>query len=270
MDDIERGPEIHVTFQESIEAFERGLELNPTLSEGYHRYGRNLMMYLVYPDGPLGWIKAWQAGRWESVFDKGLEVDPLSIPLHAAKSWYPITVSSKDEAKWHAHRMVEIAPDSPRGYEIVGRQEWTLNGRIDESIPWMIKAMEIDPERSGFPVSIGLAYSALGDPDMALAYFDLANALTPSDSKRAKHGLLVDRAIVRLVSGRTDVHQLAELLPPSSQPRTPIRTAWDAWRLGVLIDLCPASPCRRDPGRWRGCAPAYRRSPCTLSSRCRS
>jgi TolB-like protein/DNA-binding winged helix-turn-helix (wHTH) protein len=235
-------PKIHEKFQESIAAFERGLELNPTQSEGYLRYGYNLMSLQVYPDGPLGWIKAWQAGRWQSVFDRGLEVDPLSISLHARKSWYPITVRSKEEARWHGHRIIEIAPDSPRGYELVGKGEWELNGRIDESIPWMTKAMEIDPLRPGFPKFIGLAYSALGDPDMALAYFDLANALTAPDNEPAKDSLRVDQSMVRLVSGKTNAHQVVGLLPPGNQHYRPGRTARDDMRLGVFVDLATGRP----------------------------
>jgi TolB-like protein/DNA-binding winged helix-turn-helix (wHTH) protein len=242
MHGTETQPRIHEKFQESIAAFERGLELNPTVSEGYQRYGFNLVWIHVYPDPPFGWIKAWQAGRWESVFDKGLEVDPLSTALHERKTWYPITVRSKEEAKWHAHRMVEIAPDSPRGYEIVGRFEWEQNGRIDESIRWMSKAMEIDPQKPGPPVSIGLAYSALGDPDMALAYFDLANALTSPNAKPAIHGLLVEQAIVRLMSGKTDAHQVAELLPPSSQPFRHGGAAKEGMKLGVFVDLLIGRP----------------------------
>jgi TolB-like protein len=232
---------IHEKFQESIAAFERGLELNPTLSEGYHRYGHNLMWWHVYPDGPLGWIKAWQAGRWESVFDRGLEVDPLSIPLHQDKSWYPFAVSSKEEAMWHGHRMVEIAPDSPRGYETVGNQEWELNGRVDESIRWMTKAMEIDSQGPGYPWSIGLAYSALGDPDMALAYFDLAKALTAPDNELAQNRLLVEQAVVELVSGKTGAHQLVEQLSPISTSE-----GWRGYRIGmqlaVFVDLANGRP----------------------------
>jgi TolB-like protein len=235
-------PRIQQTLHEAIAAFERGLELNPTLSEGYHGYGYNLMWIQAYPDPPFGWIKAWQARRWESVFDKGLEVDPLSIPLHNKKSWYPVTVSSKEEAKWHAHRMVEIAPDSPQGYETVGEQEWELNGRIDKSISWMSKAMEIDSQRPEFPMSIGFAYSALGDPDMALAYFDLANALTAPDNEPAQKRLLVEQAIVRLVSGKIDAHQVAELLPPLSQTTRKSTTAFHGMRLGVFVDLATGRP----------------------------
>ena len=235
-------PRIHEKLNEALAAFERGLELNPNLSDAYHGYGNNLMFYNVYPDMQFGWIKAWQAHRWESVFDQGLDVDPLSILLHQDKSWYPITVSSKEEAMWHAHRIVEIAPDSPYGYAAVGEQEWTLNGRIDESIPWMSEAMEADPQRSEFPVIIGLAYAELGDPDLALAYFDLAIAVTAPGDKRAQSRLLVEQAVVRLVSGKTDAHQVAEELPPSSQPASSGRTALDSMKLGVFVDLATGRP----------------------------
>ena len=242
MHGTEPQPKVHEKLNEAIAAFERGLELNPSLSEGYLRYGFNLVWIHVYPDPPFGWVKAWKAGRWLSVFDKGLDVDPLSIPLHARKTWYPITVRSKEEAMWHAQRMVEIAPDSPLGYETVGEQEWALNGRIDESIRWMSKAMEIDPQRPRLPRSIGLAYSALGDTDMALAYFDLANALTSPDAKPAKHALLVEQAIVRLLSGKIDAHHVAELLPPSSQPFKHRGAAKPGMKLGVFVDLVIGRP----------------------------
>ena len=143
---------------------------------------------------------------------------------------------------WHGRRMVEIAPDSPRGYETVAKQEWELNGRIDESIPWMSKAMEIDTQNPEFPVFIGLAYAALGDPDMALAYFDLANAIIAPDSEQARKALLMDQATVRLVSGKIDAHQAAELLSPSSQPAGIGRTALDAMKVGVFVDLATWRP----------------------------
>jgi TolB-like protein/DNA-binding winged helix-turn-helix (wHTH) protein len=233
-------PRIHEKLNEALAAFERGLELNPSLSDAYDRYGHNLMWFLLYPDSAVGWLEAWQAGRWESVFDSGLEVDPLSIPLHARKSWYPITVSSKEEAKWHGHRMVEIAPDSPRGYETLGYNEWDLYGRIDESILWMIKAMEIDTQRPAVPISIGLAYSALGDPDMALAYFDLAKALTAPENEPAQTRLLVEQAVVRLVSDKADAHQVAELPPPLSVNHSVVGTI--GMQLGVFVDLGTGRP----------------------------
>jgi TolB-like protein/cytochrome c-type biogenesis protein CcmH/NrfG len=238
-------PEIRAQLHEAIAAFERGVELSGDRAKSYQWewYGRNLLWIHVYPDPPAGWIKAWQSGRWESVFDKGLEVDPLSIPLHYMKSWYPVTVRSKDEAKWHAQRIVEIAPDSPLGYETVGEHEWVLNRRIDESIRWTSKALSIDPQNPEFPMTIGRAYAALGDPDMALAYFDLAKALTAPDNPTGQHNLLLAQTVTWLVSGKSDPQKLGELLPLLSELKSWDDTAlWFANELGVFVDLATRRP----------------------------
>jgi pentatricopeptide repeat protein len=223
--------------REKLSAFKRGLELNPTLSQGYHWYGNTLMSYYVYPDPPSGWIEAWKAGVWESVYDRGLEIDPLSIPLHYMKAMYPIVTKSKVEAIRHGHRMVEIAPDSRRGYETLGEQAWDLNGRVDESISWESKARERDPKHPSFPRNIGRAHSALGDPDMALAYLDLARALTASDNKSGQDELLVEQVSIRLVSGENDADQWAELQALLSES-TSEANSW----IEMLIDLATGKP----------------------------
>ncbi|MFC1606114.1 hypothetical protein ACFL33_04560, partial [Pseudomonadota bacterium] len=199
---VDGSPESMPRLREAIAAFERGLELNPNMSQGYHWYGMALPHIFLYPDPPRGWIEAYQAGVWESVYDKGLEVDPLSIPLHYMKAYYPLQTRSAEEAIWHGHRMVEIAPESPRGYETLGEHAWFLSGRIDESIRWVNKAAEIDPQHPLFLIVIGRAYSALGDTDMALAYIDLARALTAPDNQPLQDGLLVEQAVIQLVSGK--------------------------------------------------------------------
>jgi len=223
--------------REAIAAYERGLNLNPTMSQGYHWYGVSLMWVALYPDPPYGWIDAWKAGVWESVYDKGLEVDPLSIPLHYQKAMYPLVSKSKEEAIRHGRRMIEIAPDSPRGYETLGEQAWNLRGRIDESIHWQRKAMERDPEHSAFPKAIGRAYSALGDPDMALAYFDLARTLLAPDNESNQNALIVQQAIIRLVSSTEKTPDVAELQALRSG-MTNIRYLG----LEVFIDLATGKP----------------------------
>jgi TolB-like protein/cytochrome c-type biogenesis protein CcmH/NrfG len=233
-----RPPEEHIPkVREALAAYELGLQLNPTQSQGYDWYASALRMIFYYPDPPMGWIEAWRSGAWQSVYDRGLEVDPLSIHLHRMKARYPVNTSSKEEAIRHAQRLVEIAPDSPLGYEILGEQQWALKGRLDESVPWMSKAMGIDPQNPEFPGFIGLAYSELGDPDMALAYFDLARTLTAPDDQRAQHDLLLEQAIVRQVSGREDPEKAAELRALLSEPKS-----FSSIGLGTFIDLAAGRP----------------------------
>jgi len=219
--------------REAIAAYERGLELNPNLSQGYHWYALALRIpRLLYPDPPWGWNEARKAGVWASVYDKGLEVDPLSVTLHHQKSYYPQVARSLEEAIWHAHRMVEIAPDSPRGYERVGQQAWEFQGRLDESIRWMKKALAIDPEYPGYPVLMGRAYSALGDPEMALAWFDVAKAISAPDNQDLQNSLLVEQAVILLVSGQQVAHEVAELHALLSES-----TSDDDFGFGVFTDV---------------------------------
>jgi TolB-like protein len=224
-------PKTREELREVIATFERGLELNPTAVRGYSGLANALNVVLAHPDPPSGWIKAWQSGRWESVLDKGLAVDPLSIWLHNLKGYYPLWTRSKEDAKWHAQRVIEIAPDSPLGYDTVAEQEWFLNGRIDESIRWMSKAVAIDPQAPHQPMGLGRAYSALGDPEMALAYLDLTSAIAGPDNASTQHRLLVRKVMIRLVAGEIDALQAADLLPSGT-----------SGELGVFIDLAAGRP----------------------------
>jgi len=230
---LESAPKFH----EIIAAFERGLELNPTLSQGYHWLGVVHQHFVVYPDPPRGWFEAWRAGVWESIYDKGLEVDPLSIQLHLMKCFYPLVSKNGDDAIRHARRIIEIAPDSPRGYESSGELAWGFKGRLDESIRWESQALERDPKHPGFPKSMGRAYSALGDPDMALAYFDLARALTAPDNKSAQDNILVEQAVILLVSGKEKTAQIAELQALLSES-----TSIENLVFGVSADLATGQP----------------------------
>jgi TolB-like protein len=223
--------------REAIAAFERGLELNPNLSQGYHWHGLALMNHFLYPDPPWGWLEALQGGVWQSVYDKGLEIDPLSVTLHYQKAIYPWVARSKEEAIYHGRRMIEIAPDSPRGNETLGELAWNLNGRLDESISWESKALELDPKHAAFATSIGRAYSALGDPDMALAYFNLARALTAPDNKYLQDELLVQQAIIRLVAGGENVLQDPELRSVLRELRS-----FYSLILGYFVDLADGRP----------------------------
>jgi TolB-like protein len=230
-------PKIREEFNEAVAAFEHGLELNPTLSYGYGQLARNLIWLHVYPEVPSGWIKAWQSGRWEEILDKGLEADPLSVELHGKKTWYPIWVRSKDEAMWHARRMIEIAPDSPSGYSAVGSLEWYLNGRVDESIRWTSKAVAIDPQSPSFPQEISSAYATLGDPDMALAYLDLAKAL----SAPGNQSILEDQIWIQLVTGQVDAHEVADMLASLSESESTIDFV-PSLELRIFVDLAIGRP----------------------------
>ena len=186
--------------REARAAFEQGLALNPSYSQGYHWYALSLDRVQAYENPPYGWLEAWKQRKWQSVIERGLEVDPLSVPLHYMAAIYPEYAQSMDDAMWHARRMIEIAPDSPRGYETLGELNWALLGRIDEAIKWESKAAEIDPQQVNFPMAIGRGYAALGDLDMALVHFERARQIISPQAKHQQVIILISEAAAWLGS----------------------------------------------------------------------
>jgi TolB-like protein len=160
--------------KEAHAAYERGLSLNPSHAQGYLWYAQSLTQGVLYGETWEGWLEAWKADTWQSVVERGLELDPLSIPLHMALANWPMMARSKDEVFFHANRIIEIAPDSPIGYHRLGKSSWGLSGRIDEAIKWWARAAELDSDNPWFPDLLSRAYATLGDLDMAMAYLERA------------------------------------------------------------------------------------------------
>jgi TolB-like protein len=161
--------------KEAHAAFERGLSLNPSHTQGYLWYAQSIAWGVLYSRTTWeDWLEAWKADKWQSVVRRGLELDPLSIPLHMALANWPVMARSKDEVFFHASRIIEIAPDSPIGYHRLGKASWGLSGRIDEAIKWWARAAELDSDSAWFPELLSHAYATLGDLDMAMAYAERA------------------------------------------------------------------------------------------------
>jgi TolB-like protein len=200
-------------FKEAISAYQRGLSLNPSYAQGYRWYATSLADKVLYGDTWLGWLDAWEADTWQSVIRQGLEVDPLSISLHSIMTEFPMWARTKEEALYHARRIIQIAPDSPRGYARLANQSWALSGRIDEAIKWENRAAEIDPLNPAYPRKMAYAYATLGDSDMALAYWEHAAQLYSGDA--LPEAMYILRAVILL--GRKEsipMQQVLEALDP--------------------------------------------------------
>ena len=112
--------------KEAHAAYERGLSLNPSHIQGYLWYASSLASPSSY-DNWDSWLEAWKVDTWQSIIKRGLEVDPLSITLHDSLSEFPMWASTKEEALHHARRIIENAPDSPRGYGRLSILNWKLS-----------------------------------------------------------------------------------------------------------------------------------------------
>lgn len=205
-------PEKIAKLKKAHNAYERGLSLNPGQAQGYLWYASSLAAPGFY-DSWDSWLEAWKADTWQSVVKRGVEIDPLSITLHAQLAEYSMWASTKGEALYHARRMIEIAPDSPRGYAKLSLLSWALSSRIDESIRWTNKAVEIDPLHPTYAMQTALGYATLGDIDMAMAYWDKAAKIFANDALPEKMHVL--RALI-LLSNKDGVpmQQVMDALEP--------------------------------------------------------
>lgn len=200
--------------KEARAAYERGLSLNPSHTQGYLWYAALLGRPDSYESWE-SWLEAWNAETWQSVIIRGLQTDPLSISLHYQMSEHRMWAHSDDEAFYHARRVIEIAPDSPRGYERLGELSWKPAGRIDESIRWNNRAADTDPLNPTYPARIAYGYAMLGDIDMALTYWERAATVFADGAAPDEFHIL--RAII-LLSNKDGIplQQVLDALEPAS------------------------------------------------------
>jgi len=175
------GPEAMELIREAQAAYKTGIDLSPSFSQAYDWYADSMQYIYFYDDPPNGWLTAWENGLWQSVVERGLEVDPLSLSLHRKKAFYPRYASTREEAVAHAQRITEIAPDSPQGSDVMAEIQAGWYGRHDEAIRWRKRAAERDPENSSYGFAIAGSYCVLGDAGMAMAYARQAAQLLPPD-----------------------------------------------------------------------------------------
>jgi TolB-like protein len=206
------GPDVMWLIREAQAAFKKGIDLSPSFSQAYHWYPLSLLAVFSYDDPPNGWLTAWENRHWQSVVERGLEVDPLSLGLHGLKTSYPMYSSTREEAVAHAQRMIEIASDSPQGYSRMAEIHAYDYARLDEAIPWWKRAAERDPENAAYGFAIAESYCALGDAEMAREYAHQATQLLPPDQRTADFDVLIIEACDLLLSGDVYSGRLEEVL----------------------------------------------------------
>ena len=206
------GPDVMWLIREAQAAYKKGIDLSPSFSQAYRWYAGSLVFIYSYDDPPNGWLTAWENSHWQSVVERGLEVDPLSLGLHGLKTSYPAYSSTREEAVAHAQRMIEIAPDSPLGYAAMAGIQAYQYARLDEAIPWWKRAAERDSENSSYRLAIAESYCALGDAGMARAYAHQATQLLPPDQRTADFDVLIIEACDLLLSGDVYSGRLEEIL----------------------------------------------------------
>jgi tetratricopeptide (TPR) repeat protein len=156
---------------EALNAMRKGLLLSPASAQAYLWYGNFL-------SNPCTAIDKEQAAanriEVEKVLLKGITIAPLFVGFHQNLAYRYSRKGDTDAALDVVRRMRKILPDAYQSYLVQAQLEYSMNGRLDRFIKYMLEAYAHDPKAWNYLVRIADAYMALGDTAKAREYLRLA------------------------------------------------------------------------------------------------
>ncbi|MFK8013449.1 MAG: tetratricopeptide repeat protein [Marinicellaceae bacterium] len=140
-------------FDKAKEGFEKSLKLNPNYATTYHWYGN-----LVSSQG--------DNERALSLYRKGVELDPISPVIQTNIGNILKEFKRYQEALDQYDRIIELEPEYPGAYR--GKAEvYSAMGKLDETIIWQLKSVELDPGNVYRKVDLASKYIDIGLDDLA-------------------------------------------------------------------------------------------------------
>jgi tetratricopeptide (TPR) repeat protein len=110
---------------------------------------------------------------------KAAELDPRSpIILQNVGEGYA-SVGRFDESLVWLHKSIEIDPDFAVGYQSIGFYYWNAEGRLDEAARWLRRSVSVDPGNPGNIAFLGWLFLDLGDLDRAEYWIERSIELAP-------------------------------------------------------------------------------------------
>jgi len=132
--------------------YRKGIELAPGYATGHHWYG------------------IWLVG--EGRFEEGVErlrqavrLDPLAPVLRTSLGSVLESLGRFDEASMEYESSIRLDPGFANGHSRLGRMEWLVNGRVDNALVHMHKAVELDPGNPGNVFDLVLMRTDIGEWD---------------------------------------------------------------------------------------------------------
>ena len=165
-------------FDRAEEAFRRAIELDPNHAVAYHWFGDMLIS------------RIGQAERAIPLLQTARELDPLSPIITVTLGQAYEMLGQYDESLDLYRKAIEIEPDYPGAYHLIGGYYHRVEGRLDEAVRWFRQEHAIDPVRE--TSRLGWVYMDLGDDETAKFWIDRAvrnypNSFLPLASKMQLH-----------------------------------------------------------------------------------
>jgi len=134
-------------------AFKSAVKLNPNNADALSNYAY------------WWWFQLNDEGVAE-LYQRALELDPLSLSRYGALGEY-LGKQGRDEETYQVIQRVKELFDNAASYELIALL-YELNGDLDYSIAWTLKARDLEPENPSHTGRLAELYAEIGDFDSAL------------------------------------------------------------------------------------------------------
>jgi len=187
--------------------FRRALELNPNSAQANH-WLSNLLGYLGRTRESLKYAQ------------RAAQLDPLSAPVRLNLGMRLESVGQLSAATAEYGRAIKIDPSFPLAHVFIGQLKAYSQGRVDEGVPWVMRAAELDAGAADPRAWLSGMYFDLGDDTTAEQWLDRTRRLG-ADQPTFKFA----SCIAALYRGQSDsaVKYAREFL--SKVPQVPIMLA---------------------------------------------
>jgi tetratricopeptide (TPR) repeat protein len=148
-------------FERAEAGYLRAIQLNPSYATAYQWYAQLLS------------LQGREAEALQSL-QKAVELDPLSPTLQISLGWSLSDRGRFDRALRRFEKARDIDPSSPLPYAAIGANHAYAFGRLDDAIPYLEKAIELDVGGYRNAVQLARIYLDLGDDAQAEHWLDRA------------------------------------------------------------------------------------------------
>ena len=160
----------------------KAFKLGSNTAESYLLLGKMYFMKEDYERARQCYEIILQSDPDDKLAAKNLEVTQEAMRQSGAERVTKLMNENKaDEALALANELLKQNPTSAHLHNLIGRIYGEKKGNIDAAIPYLNKAIELDPESASAYENLGIAYATKGEFSKAIQYLTKALEIEPDN-----------------------------------------------------------------------------------------